>query len=186
VESRLKPPTCPVSAKGVRFLGPNPLLAHGMRLRPEPGVYVVASGETVSYIGSSGRLGDRVRTLAHLGTHRGSARVLCVAHCTGVAPQVWWSYTKSVSRAKAVAEDLKNDYDRVFLGDHLECDQGGALRRALGEAVGAGTWEAGYVDAIFSIGEHFAYLAHPELADAWRTVGVPPGPWADRFRNFAG
>src|SRR6478609_1629244 len=75
--------TCPVAAKGVRFMGPSPLLAHGMRLRAEPGVYVVSSGECVSYIGASGRLGDRVRTLAHLDTHRGSARVLCAAHCTG-------------------------------------------------------------------------------------------------------
>jgi hypothetical protein len=156
-----------------------------MRLRPEPGVYVVASGDTISYIGASGRLGDRVRTLAHLGTHKGSARVLCVAHCTGIAPQVWWSYTKSTSRARALEADLRADYDRQFLGSRLECDLGGALRGALVDAVGADTWAAGYIDAVFSIGEHLAYLARPELAAAWRTVGVPPGPWADRFRNFA-
>ena len=184
MQSGMTQSACPVSARGARFMGPSPLLAHGMRLRPEPGVYVVASGDTVSHIGASGRLGDRVRTLAHLGTHRGSARVLCVAHCTGAAPQIWWTYTKSLTRAQAVEQDLKSDYDRQFLGDHVECEQGAALRRALTDAVGAGSWEAGYVDAVFSIGEHLAYLAHPELASAWETVGVPPGPWADRFRNF--
>jgi hypothetical protein len=177
--------TCPLSAKGVRFLGPNPLLAYGMRLRAEPGVYVVASGECISHVGASGRLGDRVRTLAHLGTHRGSARVLCAAYCTGQAPQVWWAYTKSVARARAVETELKLDYDRQFLGAYLECDHGGALRNALVDAVGRDTWCAGYVDAIFSIGEHLAYLSRRELAAAWETVGVPPGPWAERLRNFS-
>jgi hypothetical protein len=155
-----------------------------MRLRSEPGVYVVASGECVSYIGASGRLGDRVRTLAHLGTHRGSARVLCAAHCTGAAPQVWWSYTRSPSRARAVEAELKLDYDKQYFGAYLQCDLGSALRTALVEAVGPDTWGAGYVDAIFSIGEHLAYLARPELAAAWEVVGVPPGPWEERLRNF--
>jgi hypothetical protein len=175
---------CPLSAKGVRFLGPNALLAHGQRLRAEPGVYVVSSGECVSHVGSSGRLGDRVRTLAHLGTHPGSARVLCAAHCTGEAPQVWWAYTKSQSRARAIEAELKLDYDRQFFGAYLQCDGGTALRAALVEAVGADSWRAGYIDAIFSIGEHLAYLSRNELASAWETVGVPPGPWAERFRNF--
>jgi hypothetical protein len=182
---RMTATECPVAAKGVRFLGPGPLLAHGMRLRGEPGVYVVASGDSISHIGASGRLGDRVRTLAHLGTHRGSARVLCVAYCTGQAPQVWWTYTKSLSRARAIEAELKADYERQFLGAHLECDLGGALRQALTDAVGPDSWEAGYVEALFSIGEHLAYLARPELAVAWRTVGIPPGPWAERFRNFS-
>jgi hypothetical protein len=111
--------------------------------------------------------------------------VLCVAHCTGIAPQVWWSYTKSVTRARALEAELKADYDRQFLGARLECDLGGALRAALVDAVGPDTWPAGYVDALFAVGEHLAYLARPELAAAWQTVGIPPGPWADRFRNFA-
>jgi hypothetical protein len=177
--------TCPVSAKGVRFLGPAPLLAHGMRIRPEPGVYVVSSGDCVSYIGGSGRLGDRVRTLAHLGTHRGSARVLCAAHCTGEAPQVWWSYTRSITRARTIEAELRQDYDRQFFGAYLQCDLGGALRSALVDAVGRDSWCAGYIDAIFTIGEHLAYLSRPELAAAWEAVGVPPGPWEERLRNFS-
>lgn len=176
---------CPLTAKGVRFLGPSPLLAHGMRLRAEPGVYVVSSGECISHVASSGRLGDRVRTLAHLGTHPGSARVLCAAHCTGQAPQVWWSYTKSVARARAVEAELKLDYDRQFFGAYLQCDAGSALRTALVDAVGHDSWCAGYIDAIFTIGEHFAYLSRRELSAAWETVGVPPGPWAERLRNFS-
>jgi hypothetical protein len=175
---------CPIGVRGLRFLGPGPLLAHGMRLRPEPAVYVVASGDAISHVGASGRLGDRVRTLAHLGSHKGSARVLCVAHCTGVAPQIWWSYTKSLTKARALETELKADYERQFLGANLECDHGGALRGQLMDALGRESWTAGYVEAIFSIGEHFAYLARPELGPAWATIGIPPGPWAERFRNF--
>ena len=78
--------TCPISA-GIKLQGPRPLALRSMNLRAEPGVYVVSSGDCISHVGSSGRLADRVRTLAHLGTHRGSARVLCAAHCTGEAPQ---------------------------------------------------------------------------------------------------
>jgi hypothetical protein len=172
---------CPVSAGGVRFLGPQPLVAHGMSLRPEPGVYVVASGDCISHIGSSARLGDRVRTLAHLGTHRGSARVVCGAFCTGIAPQVWWSYSKSITRARVAEEALKADRDERFFAGYLECEGGAALRRALIEAVGQDSWSAGYIDAIFSIGEHLGYLSRPELGAAWQTVGVPPGPWAERL-----
>lgn len=175
---------CPLNAKGVRFLGPSPLLAHGMRLRSEPGVYVVSSGECISHVGSSGRLGDRVRTLAHLGAHRGSARVLCAAHCTGEAPQVWWSYTKSLARARTIEVELKLDYDRQFFGAYLQCDGGAALRAALVDAVGRDSWCAGYIDAIFSIGEHLGYLSRSELAAAWETVGVPPGPWTERLSAF--
>jgi hypothetical protein len=94
-------------------------------------------------------------------------------------------YAKSVSRARAIEAELKADYDRQFFGDRLECDLGGALRTALVDAVGPDTWAAGYVDALFEIGEHLAYLSREELAGAWRTIGIPPGPWADRFRNFS-
>ncbi len=92
--------TCPISG-GIKLHDPRSLARRGMGIKSEPGVYVVSSGDCISYVGSSGRLGDRIRTLAHLGTHRGSARVLCAAHCTGEAPVVWWAYTKSVARTRA-------------------------------------------------------------------------------------
>lgn len=174
--------TCPISG-GVKLQGPQPLALHGMKLRSEPGVYVVVSGECISHVGSSGRLADRVRTLAHLGTHRGSARVLCAAHCTGEAPQVWWAYSKSVARARGIEADLKLEREQKFFGGYLQCEGGDVLRTQLVEAVGRESWAAGYVDALFSIGEHLARLDRPELAVAWSAIGVPPGPWADRFRG---
>jgi hypothetical protein len=173
--------TCPVSG-GIKLQGPKPLALHNMNLRSEPGVYVVSSGECISHIGSSARLGDRVRTLAHLGTHRGSARVICGAFCTGEAPQVWWSYTKSVARARGIEADLKLERETKFFGAYLQCEDGDALRTALVEAAGPDSWHAGYIEAIFSIGEHLAFLNRRELAEVWDAVGIPPGPWAERLR----
>jgi hypothetical protein len=172
--------TCPISG-GVKMQGPRPLSLRAMNLRAEPGVYVVSSGDCISYVGSSGRLADRVRTLAHLGTHRGTARVLCAAHCTGEAPQVWWAYTKSVARARGVEADLKLERETRFFGAYLQCEDGDAIRGDLIAAAGADTWASGYIEALFSIGEHLAFLNRRELAPAWKTVGVPPGPWAERF-----
>lgn len=174
---------CPISG-GIKLQGPRPLALRGMNLRPEAGVYVVSSGDCISHVGSSGRLSDRVRTLAHLGTHRGSARVLCGAHCTGEAPQVWWAYTKSVARARGIEADLRLERDTRFFGGYVQCEDGDALHRALVEAAGRDSWAAGYVDAVFSIGEHFSFLNRRELAPAWKAVGVPPGPWAERFRTL--
>lgn len=175
--------TCPISG-GIKLQGPRPLALRSMNLRPEPGVYVVSSGDCISHVGSSGRLADRVRTLAHLGTHRGSARVLCAAHCTGEEPQVWWSYTKSVARARGIEADLKLERETRFFGGYLQCEDGEALRAALVEAVGNDSWAAGYVDAVFSIGEHLSFLNRPELAEAWKRVGVPPGPWAEHLKKL--
>jgi hypothetical protein len=175
--------TCPISG-GVKLQGPRPLALRGMNIRAEPGVYVVTSGDCISYVGSSGRLGDRVRTLAHLGSHRGSARVLCAAHCTGEAPQVWWAYTKSIARARGVEADLRLERETRFFGSYLQCEDGDALRTALVEATGRESWAAGYIEAVFSIGEHLAFLNRSELADAWRSVGIPPGPWAERLRGL--
>lgn len=42
----------------------------------------------------------RVRTLAGLGTHRGSAEVLCAAWCTQKAPVVWWQTVPDVVTAR--------------------------------------------------------------------------------------
>lgn len=172
--------TCPISG-GIKLHGPRSLAERGMGIKSEPGVYVVSSGECISYVGSSGRLGDRIRTLAHLGTHRGSARVLCAAHCTGEPPVVWWAYTKSVARARGVEADLKLEREQKFFGGYLQCEGGDVLRTQLVEALGRETWAAGYVDALFSIGEHLSLLDRAELAPAWEIVGIPPGPWAARF-----
>jgi len=175
--------TCPISA-GIKLHGPKPLALRAMGLRAEPAVYVVSSGDCISYVGSSGRLADRVRTLAHLGTHRGSARVLCAAHCTGEAPQVWWSYTKSVARARGLEADLRLERETKFFANYVQCEDGDALRSALLEAAGTDQWSAGYIEAIFTIKEHLAYLNRRELAAVWNTVGVPPGPWAERLNTL--
>jgi len=60
------------------FSGPIELVRRGLALPGVPGVYVVACGDCVAHIGTSGNLRSRVRSLAALGTHRGSAEVICL------------------------------------------------------------------------------------------------------------
>jgi len=62
-----------------QFEGPIALARRGLVIPSSTGVYVVASGDCVSHIGTSGSLRGRVGQLAGLGTHRGSAEVLCAA-----------------------------------------------------------------------------------------------------------
>ncbi len=66
----------------------------------------------------------------------------------------------------------------------MQCEDGDAIRNALATAAGADTWAAGFVEAVFSIGEHLAFLNRRELAPAWKAVGVPPGPWAERLNSL--
>lgn len=161
------------------FAGPCDLATRGLPLPPSPGVYVVASGGCVSHIGTSGNLRSRVRSLAALGTHRGSAEVLCAAYCTGSAPKVWWYPTADAVSARVIESALKRDTGEpptpraTFTG----CVNGVRLRSALVAAAGQDSWHAGFVDAVFGIGEKLSLLFQPRFDDIWRSVGVPPGPW---------
>lgn len=159
---------------GTDLHGPEPL---GRTSAPrDRGIYVVASAGLVSAIGSTGAtsgLRGRLTTLANLGTHRASRRVLCAAFCTQAAPMVWWRVTQTPSGDE---EALKHSLGRpeiVASG----CHSAAPLRQALVRAAGEGTWEAGYIDAVLDIGEHLALLFAPRFTQIWKRVGVPPGPW---------
>jgi hypothetical protein len=155
-----------------------PLRRTGQGAPACPGVYVIAAGDCVPHIGTSGNLQNRIRTLAALGNHRGSAEVLCAAHCTQQAPTVRWHETATAPDARAIESALKRvgepPQPRVrFQG----CVNGTALRHALVEAAGQSSWEAGYIDALFEVGEQLHRLFVPRFHPLWERVGWPPGPW---------
>ena len=160
--------------------GPTPLVRRGLPLPAAAGLYVVASGDCVSHIGTSGNLRGRVRSLAALGTHRGSAEVLCAARCTKTAPAVWW-YATEIATARVLERQLKLRYGEPPWPRerYAGCVNGQALRDDLVRAAGAESWEAGYVEAAFTIGEKLALLFRSRFAETWRRVGIPPGPWAE-------
>ena len=160
------------------FEGPTDLVRRGLPLPPTAGIYVIASGDCVSHIGTSGSLRSRVGSLAGLGTHRGSAEVICAAHCTGEAPQVWWHATDRAS-ALALERALKHRYGEPPWPRerYAGCVNGRRLRDDVIAAAGPDSWEAGYAEAVFAIGEKLRLLFDPRFEGVWRAVGIPPGPW---------
>lgn len=143
-----------------------------------PGVYVIAAGDCVPHIGTSGNLQTRIRTLAALGNHRGSAEVLCAAHCTQQAPTVRWRETATAADARSIESTFKKLGEPPQpRGQFSGCVNGAALRHALVETAGPSSWEAGYVEALFEVGEQLHRLFAPRFHDLWERVGWPPGPW---------
>jgi hypothetical protein len=57
------------------------------------------------------------------------------------------------------------------------CVNGSKLRDDIVSAAGEESWEAGYAEAVFAIGEKLHLLLAPRFAQVWSDVGVPPGPW---------
>jgi hypothetical protein len=90
--------------------GPVPLATTGMELPNRPGLYIVTCGDCLAHVGTSGRLASRVRTLASLRSHGGSAEVLCAAFCTGNAPVVWWEELPDVAMARSRELRFKEHY----------------------------------------------------------------------------
>jgi hypothetical protein len=45
-------------------------------------------------------------------------------------------------------------------------------------AAGNDSWEAGYVEAVFTVGEKLRLLFQPRFGPIWAKIGVPPGPWS--------
>jgi len=43
---------------------------------------------------------------------------------------------------------------------------------------GPDSWEAGFAEAVFRIGEKLSLLFQPRFESIWQRVGIPPGPWA--------
>lgn len=161
------------------FTSPVPLVRRRLGAPARPGVYVIACDGCVPHIGTSGKLQSRIRSLAALGNHRGSAEVLCAAYCTGAQPTVQWRETGSAADARLLEQELK------ALGeppqprdDFAGCVNGITLRNDLIAAAGRSTWEAGYVEALFDVGEQLHRLFDRRFDDVWATIGRPPGPWA--------
>lgn len=160
------------------FEGPIDLVRRGSALPASPGVYVIAAADCVAHIGTSKNLRRRVGTLATLGTHRGSAEVLCAAHCTGAPPRVWW-YATDLATAVVLEKTLKQQYgEPPWPRDvYARCVNGSQLRDDLIAAAGFESWHAGYVQAVFAIGEKLKLLVDSRFDAIWERVGIPPGPW---------
>lgn len=160
--------------------GPVPLATRGMGLPGKPGLYVVTCGDCLSHVGTSGGIAGRVRTLANLGTHRGSAEVLCAAFCTGVAPLVWWEEQPTVAAARVREQAFKRHYGEPPRPrpKYEGCINGRQLVGAIIDAAGPNSWEAGFAEAVFLIGEKLSLLMSPRFQGLWHEVGLPPGPWA--------
>lgn len=162
-----------------RFTSPVPLVRNRLGAPARPGVYVIACGECVPHIGTSSKLQSRIRSLAALGNHRGSAEVLCAAYCTGVQPMVQWREMGSALEARVVERKLKARGEppqprNEFAG----CVNGSTLRNDLVSAAGRSTWEAGYIEALFDVGEQLYRLFDDRFEDVWAAIGRPPGPWS--------
>lgn len=151
-----------------------------MGLPAKAGLYVITCGDCMPHVGTSGSLGSRVRTLAALGAHRGSAEVLCAAACTGEAPLVWWEEHSNKQSALERERAFKAHYGEPPYPrtSYAECVHGAALLKRLVAAAGSDSWEAGFATAVIQIGQNLKYLFQPRFAAAWNSIGVPPGPWA--------
>lgn len=58
------------------------------------------------------------------------------------------------------------------------CKNGRKLLNELMHAAGRESWLAGYVEAVFSVGERLDLLFTQQFEPVWQKVGRPPGPWA--------
>lgn len=160
------------------FSDPVPLVRRKQLAPKRPGVYVISCGECTPHIGTSKTIQSRIYTLASLGNHRGSAEVLCAAHCTGEPPMVRWIETVGVSEAREIERQLKADGEPPQPRTRFDgCVNGNRLRAALVEAAGPASWEAGYIAALFEVGEQLRRLLVPRFLPVWEQVGWPPGPW---------
>lgn len=140
-----------------------------MGLPSGPGMYVITCGDCLAHVGTSGGLAGRVRQLARLGTHRGSAEVLCAAFCTAKAPVVWWEELPDAPTARSREREFKNHYGEppAPRSRHAVCVNGDRLREELVRAAGSDSWEAGFIDAVFKIGEKLELLFTPRFDAIW-------------------
>ncbi len=175
-----RPPDGPVAAWELNLTGFTdavPPKRTGQGAPARPGVYVIAAGDCVPHIGTSGNLQTRIRTLASLGNHRGSTEVLCAAHCTQQTPTVRWGETGTADARSIESAFKKLGEPPQPRGRFQDCVNGTDLRHALVEAAGASSWEAGYIDALFEVGEQLHRIFAPRFHPLWDHVGWPPGPW---------
>lgn len=161
------------------FTAPVPLARRRLGAPAKPGVYVITCGACVPHVGTSSKLQARIRSLAALGNHRGSAEVLCAAHCTGVAPTVQWRETQSAAEARVLEREFKARGEPPQpRGNFAGCVNGTALRNDLVAAAGPTTWKSGYIAALFDVGEQLYRIFDSRFDDVWAALGRPPGPWS--------
>lgn len=150
-----------------------------------PGVYFVNSGNCISHIGQGGNIRTRTGTLRRLGTHRGSAEVLCGAYCTHKTPMLHWIVMEgSVEKDRDSKEaELKKLFGQppTPTPEFEKCTHGRSLCDAL--VRNSKGWQKGYILATFEIGEQMSHIFHPAFDRVWSKVGKPAG-WED-FR-FSG
>ena len=161
-----------------RFSGPLKL-SKAMQLPRSPGLYLVTCGDCLAHIGTSKRIADRVRQLANLGTHRGSSEVLCAAFCTKQWPLVWWEEHRTDQEARRREREFKGHYGEPPNPERFttSCKDGRALREALLSHESNDSWNAGYVEAVFEIGEKLTLLFRERFDSMWMKTEKPPGPW---------
>jgi hypothetical protein len=113
-------------------------------------------------------------------THRGSAEVLCAAFCTGEGPLVWWEEQLDTASAREREHAFKSHYGEPPQPrpSYEGCVNGAALLARIIGAAGPDSWEAGFAEAVFRIGEKLSLLFQPRFESIWQRVGIPPGPWA--------
>ena len=159
--------------------GPRPLAAHAMGLPNVPGLYVVTCGDCLAHVGTSGNLATRVRELAKLGVHHGTSDVLCATYCTRQPPLVRWQVLPDVPTARQREREFKLHYGEppVPRDKYAACSRAQRLRQDLLEASGPDTWEAGYIEAVFRIGNSFNLLLRGRFEEVWRAIGGVPEPW---------
>lgn len=159
--------------------GPVPLNRTAMGLPARPGMYLVTSGRCLAHVGTSSNLRTRVGMLARLGTHRGSAEVLCAAYCTRSYPSVWWEEAPTTSAARERESQFKRYYGEPPSprATYARCVNGAQLLKDFVAVVGPDSWEAGYAVATLAIGEQLKLLFASRFASAWKQLGTPPGPW---------
>jgi hypothetical protein len=91
----------------------------------------------------------------------------------------WSEMEMAVADARALEKTLKGFGEPPQPRDRFEgCVNGRALRHALVAAAGNRTWEAGYIEALFDVGEQLHRLFTPRFKTLWEAVGTPPGPGA--------
>lgn len=174
--------------KGPRFSGlsgPLLLVRGRMGLPTTPGYYLVTCGDCLAHVGETGRgVSGRLGQLANARRHGGLNEVLCAAFCTGQPPQVWWEECSSKLSAERHQKAFKDHYgEPPFPPKYESCRRGERLRRELVKAAGKGSWEAGYIEAIFDSTSGFGLLLKPRFEFIWDQVGRPPGPWWTATEN---
>jgi hypothetical protein len=104
---------------------------------------------------------------------------MCAAHCTGEHPRVWWYPTETVVGARVLETALKRQYGEppIPRARFSACINGGQLLEDLLSAAGPESWHAGFIEAVFAIGEKLNLVFQKRFDKVWERVGVPPGPW---------